>query len=507
MTDTSIDDYRPAAQAPSDPMMWVKRLYAEMNLRRPIIKRAANYYDGDHNLAFASEKFLEAFGGLFRAFADNWCATVVDAAEERLNIDGFRVSTDVEKADKKAWSIWQRNELDAQSQIAHQESLYAGAAYVTAWPGDDGKAVITVESAMGSIIDCHPKFARQRRAGMRTYLDDEGFEHAELFLPDRAFQFRSKTKRTGGGDPSRGQWMIDPDAPAGSLDSSGSMRNPWGVVPMVELRNRPRLHVARRVGWAAHSEIASIMPLQDAVNKLVADMLVASEFAAAPQRFVAGYTPKFDEQGNEIQPTWRPGAGRTWTAESNEDGTIPQFGQFQVADLSNFTKAIGMVIQHIASISRTPQHYLDSSADRLSGESIKAAETGLVAKVRRKMRPLGEAWEEIMRIAGMIDEIDELKNATEMETIWGDPETRTESQHIDALVKKISLGVPLEQLQSEAGYTPPTIARFAGMIAKQALMNFANTNAESINPIVVPPKPLAPKPLNPLNPVAIAAPG
>lgn len=487
-----------ASITPTDPMMWVKKLYAEMCRRRPIISRAANYYDGDHNLAFASEKFLEAFGGLFRAFADNWCATICDAAEERLNIEGFRVSVDAEKADTKAWGIWQRNELDAQSQIAHLESLYAGASYVTAWPDDDGLALITVESAMGSIIDCHPKFRRRRRAGLRTYLDDGGFEHAELFLPDRVYQFRSKTKRTGGADPTRSQWMIDPDS-LNSLDSSGSMPNPLKVVPMVELINRPRLNVARRVGWAAHSEIAAIMPLQDAVNKLVADMLVASEFAAAPQRYIAGYSPKFDDDGNEVPPVWRLGAGRTITAEANEDGTVPTLGSFDVADLTNFVAAISMVIQHIASISRTPQHYLDSSADRLSGESLRAAETSLVAKVKRKMRPLGEAWEEIMRIAGKIDNLPELAAAESMETIWGDAETRTESEHIDALTKKIALQVPFEQLQEDAGYSPQQIARFPAMVAKQALMGFANTNADKI-PVNVPPVP-APRPAVPPMPM------
>jgi PAS domain-containing protein len=31
-----------------------------------------------------SRKFLDAFGGLFHAFADNWCPIVVGAVEERI---------------------------------------------------------------------------------------------------------------------------------------------------------------------------------------------------------------------------------------------------------------------------------------------------------------------------------------------------------------------------------------------------------------------------------------
>lgn len=451
-----------------DPMVILKRMYAELIERRPMVARAANYYDGDHNLGFASEKFLEAFGGLFRAFSDNWCATVVDAAEERLNVEGFRVSDAADSSDQGAWDIWQRNELDAQSQLAHQEALYAGVSYVTVWPeSDDPDALstITVEPAMNAIVDCHPKFRRQRRAGLRTFLDDDGYEHAELFLPDRVFQFRAKARSTGLVS-TRQTWTVDPNS-ENALDESGSMPNPFGRVPMVEVLNRPRLYVANRVGWAAHSEIASIMPLQDAVNKLVADMIVASEFAAAPQRWQTGYEPKVDPQsGQEIPPSWKPGAGRVWVSESEN----AQFGQFVVADLGNFVKAIEMLIQHIASISRTPPHYLNASADRLSGESIKAAETGLVAKVRRKMRPFGEAWEEVMRLAGALEGNAELAGAMGMETIWADPETRTEAEHVDATLKKQALGVPLEQLWEDLGYSPQQIERFPALIAKAALL-------------------------------------
>ena len=40
---------------------------------------------------------------------------------------------------------------------------------------------------------------------------------------------------------------------------------------------------------------------------------------------------------------------------------------------------------------------------------------------------------------------------------------------MDALVKKQALGVPNQQLQEDAGYTPQQIARFAAMRAQDAL--------------------------------------
>jgi hypothetical protein len=490
-----------------DPTDVLRVLYGEMVRRRPVIDHASRYYDGDHRLAFASEKFLDAFGGLFGAFADNWCALVVDAVEERLQVQGFRVGKEVE-ADSAAKKIWEENELDLQSAMGHTDGLVAGAFYVTAWQrGDAGSPdekvpEITVESAATAIVLAHPKMRRRRTAGLRVWTDEEGYEHAELFRPDRVYLFRSRAKRTGAiVDPFRVQWIAETHADlAPKLDESSSMVNPLGKIPMVEFLNRPRLTLSRRVGWAAHSELSAVIPINDAANKLLADMIVASEFAAFPQRHVTGWEPDTDEETDEIiEPNFRSGPGKTWWTENHE----AKFGAFPAVSVDQYVKAIELLVQHIASVSSTPPHYLRASADRLSGESLKSAETGLVAKVRRKQRHFGAGWEEVIRIAGEIAGNNELANALQMETIWRDPETRTESEHVDAVAKKKDLDVPAEQLWEELGYSPEQIARFPAMRARNTLAGSAAL-AEIRNPQT--PRPPAPGPRPPTAPVPAPVP-
>lgn len=472
-----------------DPVKVLRKLHAELVARRPVIEKAERYYDGAHNLAFAGEKFLEAFGGLFDAFADNWCGVVVNAPEERMEVQGFRVNRST-TADDQAKKLWEANELDLQSGMGHLDGLISGAFYVTTWYGEKGPGgeevpEITVDSSTMTVVECHPKIRRRRTAALRAYLDDDGYEHAELFFPEAVYLFRSKAKRTAGSavDPGRAQWVIEDQLDVRSdLDSSGKMANPLGVVPVVEFLNMPRLTISRRAGWAAHSELASVMPLQDAVNKLVADMLVASEFAAFPQRHLTGYEP--DDQldangkptGQTLPPNFKSGPGKLWWLEEEN----AKFGQFEAADLSSSVTSIELMVQHIASISATPPHYLRASADRLSGESIKSAESGLVAKVRRKCRGWGAGWEEVMRLAGKIGGIAELAGAQSMETIWRDPETRTESEHVDAVSKKAGAGleVPAPQLWEELGYTPEQVARFPAMRAQMQLEGMAANAAE-----------------------------
>src|SRR5205809_3496993 len=50
--------------------------------------RAERYYRGDHDLSFATEKFQNAFGLLFREFAMNLCPAIVDAVKAKLIVIG-----------------------------------------------------------------------------------------------------------------------------------------------------------------------------------------------------------------------------------------------------------------------------------------------------------------------------------------------------------------------------------------------------------------------------------
>lgn len=469
----------------AEPTKWLKRLLKALDDRKTEIVRCDDYYRGKHNLAFAGKKFREAFGGLFGTFADNWCEVVVDAVEERLNIEGFRFG-EAPEADKDAWAIWQRNELDADSQLVHTESLVTGYGYALVWADDDGKALITGESPSQCIVAHATGSRRRRAAGLKRWHDDDGHIYAVVYLPDGIYKYRTKTKASTDALSSVDEQLAAWETYQPKSDDSWPLPNPLDVVPLVPLYNKPRLI---RPG-TGESELARVIPLQDAINKLFTDMLVASEFGAFRQRWATGLDMEQDEAGNKVFP-FRSGPGNVWAVEPGDDGAQEtKFGEFSETSLENFVKAIEMGVQHLASQTRTPPHYLNASADRLSGESIKAAETGLVAKTRRKMRPYGEAWEDVMRLAFAVETTDDPRaNAIDAEAIWADPESRTEAEHVDATLKKVPLKVPLEQLWEDLGYSPQQRARFKAMRAEE-LMDELLTQAA-----------LGPAPVEPVPPV------
>ena len=477
------DLYLPVALGDPDPTLrepldLLVRLDEKLEARQLSLAYLREYYDGDQALVYQSEKWRRAFGGMFTDFADNWCQLVVDAVEERLNIEGFRFGD--EAGDGDAWDIWQANGLDADSQIAHTDALIYGVAYALVWgDGRDG-ARITVESAEEVIVEYSAAARRERSAALKRWANDDGTLIAYLYLPEAVYKFSAGPRSAdistvGGAAVRRAAWR-----PLEVRGEPWPLPNPLGVVPVVPLINRPRLnvHPAHAEGV---SEIKQVIPVQDAVNKLLLDMLVASEFGAFRQRWVTGLDIPRDPETNQPVEPFRAAVDRLFMAESPD----VRFGEFGATDLAPYVKAVEMLVQHIASQTRTPPHYFYLSGQFPSGESIKSAETGLVAKARRKMRHLSEAWEEVIRLAFAVTG-DDRAGYLGAETIWSDPESRTEGEHVDATLKKKALDVPIQQLWEDLGYSPQQIERFRQMLAEQAFLTAIAGEAGQPAPIEEP---------------------
>lgn len=452
------------------PLWWVNRLEQKLRSRRGQLDTYSDYYEGRHPLAFASEKFRRAFGGLFEEFADNWCPLVVDASAERLKPQGFRYGPMGTGGDEDAWRIYQANNLDSAVHMGITDALITSETAAIVWnnPATPDIPSITIEHPSQVIVEYVAGSRTQRAAALKLWTGDEG-DLATLYPPDAIYKFRARRQSESRlqvvGDPGT-RWVQreDPD------DPSWPLPNPLDVVPVVPLQNRPRLLVP------AKSELHNVIPIQDGVNKLVADLLIASEYSAFRQRWVTGMDIPVDPETKQPIEAFRPAVDRMFHGES----TDTKFGEFAITDLNNFKAGIELLVQHIASQTRTPPHYFYLSGQFPSGESIKSAETGLVAKVRDKMIHFGESLEEIMRLAFAVLGDDRAK-VSDSETIWGDPESRSEAEHIDAVIKRRAIGVPLRQLWEDAGYSQAQIARFAEMLAEEATWNLpADVTGEAI---------------------------
>ncbi|MFT4034514.1 MAG: phage portal protein [Patulibacter sp.] len=418
---------------------WCVRLDQQLQSREARTRVLRAYYDGDQPVQFATRKWRDSFGSTFGQATDNWCRIVIDTATERMPLIGFSAATGSEDDGAAAMALWTRNGLHIDADVAHTDALVTGQSYILVTQDEHGAGRITVEDPLQTIVEHDPADRGRRLAGLKRWRDLDGAWQAQLMTPDHIWRF------TRGAGATTWRAVDEPAA------------NPLGVVPLIPLVNAPDVY------GRGHSDLEPILPLQDASNKLLGDLLIASEFAAYPQRVLLGVEVPVNPATGEPDQNLVGGINR-WLAIEDPAAKVQELA---AADLGNYTRSIELLVQHIAALSRTPPHYLLGQMANLSGDALAAAESGLVSRVRRRTTLFGAAWAEAITLAAHIDGAPRLA----VSAVWGNPERISDVQRADAAVKLAAIGVPQEQLWAEYGYSPSQISRLKQMQDRQARLD------------------------------------
>jgi hypothetical protein len=446
------------------PQDLVTRLSRHIDYTAAWTRKLDSYLHGRQPLAMLPESVLADCGDRLPQIRINFARMVVDSLEERLDVAGFKAPDDA--VSDTTQEIWQRNNLDEFSQMAHYEALAHGRSFIMVWADATGYPRITVESARQTTV-WHMPGSTHRIAALKRWVTPDGRALANLFLPDRILKFQSPSRITvdpylteaqlfmtySGYDPYA--WWDFSQIPATGWElRADPIPNPFGVVPVIPLTNRPRI-----LNWG-ESELIDVLPIVDAINKLATDMMISSEYFATPRRWVTGIEIQTDEAGAPVDPFSKT-RGRNWLAEDE----ATKFGEFSTAELTNFTNAITALTQQLGAIAGLPPHYLGISREPASADAIRSSEAPLTNKARRRMRAFGGSWETAMRLAMAILDGYVRPGLESMECVWADPESRTIAQQADAATKLSQIGVPMEQLAEDLGYSPQEITKMAGVVA------------------------------------------
>jgi len=442
----------------------VDALESELLNRRSDIQKNTDYYRGNHRLQFASEQFRKFHGERYRNFADNWVQVVSDSPVERLTVNGV-VPAGAEKADDESWRVWQRNSLDADSQLGFLGAVNSARSFVLVWgdPDDDETPQVTFEDASQCIVAYVPGSRRNRRAALKRWTDG-GEEYATLYLPDEVWKFQRGT--LGAVDKSPQMQSVDEEfktwLPRDMGDEPNPQPNPMGIVPMVELPNRPML------AEEPISDVAGVVPMQDAVNLLWAHLFTAADYASFPQRIVTGAEvpeiPILDETGQIVGS--RPVDLERFAVDRVMffTGDNVKTTEWSAANLEAYTSVIEVAVGHIAAQTRTPQHYLVGKMANLSGDALIAAETGLVKRVEEKQIWFGQALREMFRLIALAQGNPAKANSLAGgRVLWADAESRSHAQLSDALLKLKQIGFPFEWIALKYGLTPTEIVEMLKM--------------------------------------------
>lgn len=436
----------------------VKSLNEKLTLTAPGLVTFDKYYAGEQPSAFMAKKAREALDSSLTQLSVNVPKLLVKSRTERLEVTGFRTGG---QPDELLWEAWKRNRLRDAADQAHTDALVYGRSFLIVWADSAGRATVTVESPLQVAVTRDP-VTRQVTAALKRWVDAEGFSRAALYLPDEVRLLKGARVVNPVTGPS---WQ----APTNGFIPTGwevteVLPNPFGVVPVVPMVNRGRLSDVD-----GRSEMEDVLGLTDALNKIMADAMVTSEYFARPRRWATGLEIEYDEDDNPIYPfTGNESTGRAFIAESPET----KFGQFEPSDLSPYSTLTATLISQIGAIAGLPPHYLGVHGDQpASADAIRSAEATLVSRCLELQRVFGQAWADVARLILAVETgADPL--SVDVEPVWSSPETRTPAQSADAAAKLAGIGVPLRTLLSEVlGWSPEAVDEAIAASRSEALLS------------------------------------
>jgi hypothetical protein len=434
------------------------------------------YYKGDHPVMLTNRQ-QEYLGDILtksnHTVAFNLCRVIVDVLRERLTVNGFSGDDAAGKVlAEKAWEWWVAAGMEREAITTHRRALRDAAGYLIVdwdeakaaprWKANsryDGDTGVTFHEDANDNPLMAVKYWRRDDILEANY----GALRRTIYLPDRILRYRQDTSGSYGWTPIDAQegpavqWWTD------TMQEGGK---PLGLA-CVEFENP-----------ADESEIEAIIGLQNALNKLVLDMLAAGD-ATGFQMLAVSYTQALggamtdedDETGDDL----RIAPGRII-----ELGDGAKITNIPPGDLSQLLKAIDSITGFIAASTRTPQYYLRpfGGADVPSGEALKQLESALVSRATERQAQFSAAWVEAMRVGARLwlamggSGIDADANIA---PTWASPAVRNELYDMQVATGELALGVPQEVLwQRRLGYSPADVVEFKRMAARESAANLAN---------------------------------
>jgi hypothetical protein len=201
------------------------------------------------------------------------------------------------------------------------------------------------------------------------------------------------------------------------------------------------------------SVIDDLLSIQGAINKLLLDMMVASEYAGRPRRYASGIEleeqPVINEETGE--PVIDPDTGEVVTEAVNpfpeenrmmiSEAAESKFGALPAADLKTFESGVRVLISQAMMVSGLPAHYVGLLQDSVtSADALRAAEAALVARAEARQRQYGVGWEAVARLLVAIrDGVD--PDTVTARVVWSPADTRSQAQEADYAVKLYSAGI------------------------------------------------------------------
>lgn len=419
---------------PADPIKWAITAFRDgRNLR---YSTYADYLAGKQTLEFATTRYRSAFGDLFETLTYNRCQAVVDAHADRLQVAGF--AADDGALAQRAQALWDANRMDVRQGHVATDAFGLGDSYVIVDKHPDrGDVQLWTQDPRNVRVHYSLEAPGEIDLAAQTWQAEDGRSRLTLYFADRIEKYASRTK-TPSGLP----------VGAAAFERYQPADEPWpvplpagGRVPVFAFANNGRTNSY------GVSELHDVLPMQDGVNKTLADMVVAMEFAAFPQRVLLGVDPPTAEE-QAIFDRFMTGVDRILTL-SDTDSRIAEFSAVNIAQ---YLSVAEFWDKSIARVTKVPIDYLTGTSDAISGRSRRLREAAFTAKMEDRHRGFGAVWGDVETYALMLD--GQTVKPGELRVNWKSAAPLSMEDQLDLALSKQTLGMPLSQILREMGYEP-----------------------------------------------------
>ena len=427
----------------------------EANHQRAILL-ARKYHEGQHGgeLTERLRQFIRSFDE-GHPFSMNVCRSVITALTERLSIQGFDCAdkTIIEWAEK----MWADNVMAALQDDVYEWALRDGESFiVVGWDEEEERARLTLHprytdlNVDGDGYGCTMTYTQndpnQKALFATKYwteeIDNELRQRKTMYFPDRIEKWIM-----GERDWLHYKDVADEDWPIPWKDADGK---PLGIA-VIHFKNK-----------GLRCEAWDTIPLQDAVNKELVDLLMAGDATAFRIFYAMGFIPTTNgKPPADDRSNWQriePGEIVATTKNASE----ASFGAIDGADLTPLQDLVHQLVMWSAMVSETPITRFITTKLIASDETLKEQENPLLSRVRVRQVLFGSAWATCLDMTRKIYNLwgeAGLKEDQDVLILWKDAQIRGETEKLKNLGLKKSLGIPRTQLWKEAGYDQATIAK------------------------------------------------
>ena len=401
-----------------------------------------SYYEGSHPVKYATERLRDLFQDIDVHFVENWCAVVINSVYDRLELERFVVhgrDAEDEAATRRLNELFKETELDLDADDIHLASLVCGESFLLEWKNEAGDKQAYYHDPRMCHIAYDPEEPRKKLWAAKWWevMVEVGPKiekryRVNLYYPDRIEYWQSTKSADKVSSGEHFEKIAEPE------------ENPYATVPMFHFRKERRDIL---------SELLDIIPLQDAINKLLADLMVTSEFAAIPQRYAVSNAnlKSAKNAANELLVIPK--------GDSMEENT--QVGQFNPVKLETFLQAMDKLAYAVGVISHTPRHYFYDQGGDPSGEALMTMEAPLVKKTKRFIRRYGNTWQRAAAFLLLLDSGLEVR-PEDIEPIFTKPETVQPKTMAEIRKLDIDCGLPLPTVLRREGWSEEEIEEMEG---------------------------------------------